>query len=94
MPVYVAGFDLGFFPIGFWLMAMTLSMLARPWILSHSPMGVLDLWRFDFAALRRVLMTSVDFPDPDTPVTAVMSPMWNVAVMFFRLFARAPMILI
>ena len=34
--------------------------------------------------------TSVDFPEPDTPVTTMKSPSGNLTSMFFRLFARAP----
>ena len=32
-PVYVAGFDLGVFPIGDWLISITLSIYDNPWIL-------------------------------------------------------------
>ena len=39
-------------------------------------------------------LTSVDLPDPLTPVTAVSVPSGIVTSMFFRLFARAPRITI
>ena len=42
-------------------------------------------------ARNRVSLTSVDLPDPETPVTQVMSPSGNSAVTFFRLLAVAPM---
>ena len=35
-------------------------------------------------------LTSVDFPDPLTPVTAVSTPSGILTSRFFRLFARAP----
>jgi hypothetical protein len=35
-------------------------------------------------------LTSVDLPDPETPVTAVRQPSGKRAVTFCRLFARAP----
>jgi hypothetical protein len=35
-------------------------------------------------------LTSVDFPEPLTPVTAVRTPSGIVTSMFFRLLARAP----
>ena len=37
-------------------------------------------------------LTSVDLPEPLTPVTAVNTPSGIVTSMFFRLFARAPRI--
>jgi hypothetical protein len=35
-------------------------------------------------------LTSVDLPEPLTPVTAVSTPSGNSAVTFCRLFSRAP----
>jgi hypothetical protein len=35
-------------------------------------------------------LTSVDLPEPETPVTATSSPSGNATSRFFRLFARAP----
>jgi hypothetical protein len=35
-------------------------------------------------------LTSVDLPDPLTPVTAVSRPSGILTSMFFRLFSRAP----
>ena len=34
--------------------------------------------------------TSVDLPEPETPVTTVITPSGNVTSRFFRLFSRAP----
>ena len=36
--------------------------------------------------------TSVDFPDPETPVTTVITPSGNVTSRFLRLFSFAPRI--
>ncbi len=41
-------------------------------------------------ARNRVSLISVDFPEPDTPVTQVNSPRGNSAVTFFKLLAVAP----
>ncbi|MGH2168232.1 hypothetical protein ACQ1Z1_14235, partial [Enterococcus faecalis] len=38
--------------------------------------------------------TSVDFPLPLTPVTAVSTPSGNLTSIFLRLFSRAPFIII
>ena len=37
--------------------------------------------------------TSVDLPEPETPVTTTNKPSGNATSMFFRLLARAPMTL-
>ena len=37
-------------------------------------------------------MTKVLFPEPETPVTQVKSPMGNIMLIFFRLFSDAPFI--
>jgi len=37
-------------------------------------------------------LTNVDFPDPDTPVTAMNCPSGNSTSMFCRLCSRAPRI--
>jgi hypothetical protein len=49
--------------------------------------------RFSWVATARnsVSLTSVDLPEPDTPVTHVNSPSGNSAVTFFKLLAVAPM---
>ena len=41
-------------------------------------------------ARNNVSLTSVDLPEPETPVTQVISPSGNSAVTFFRLLAVAP----
>ena len=38
--------------------------------------------------------TSVDFPEPETPVTTVITPSGNVTSRFLRLFSLAPRIVI
>ena len=35
-------------------------------------------------------LTSVDLPEPETPVTATNVPSGKLTSMFFRLFSRAP----
>ena len=34
-------------------------------------------------------LTRVDFPEPDTPVTAVNTPNGNLTLIFFKLFSQA-----
>ena len=47
----------------------------------------LSLW---FACVNSVSFTSVDLPEPDTPVTQVNRPSGNSAFTFLRLLPRAP----
>ena len=47
----------------------------------------LSFWAIDFL---RMLLIRVDFPEPDTPVTAMNFPSGKRAVTFCRLFSRAP----
>ena len=42
------------------------------------------------AARYRMSFTSVDFPEPETPVTAVKTPSGKRTVRFLRLFSLAP----
>ena len=50
------------------------------------------LARFSFLAraLYRISLTSELLPEPDTPVTQVMTPRGKSTLMFFRLFSAAP----
>src|ERR1017187_5190328 len=43
------------------------------------------------SALYRMSLTSVDFPDPETPVTAMKQPSGNATSTFFRLCSVAPL---
>src|SRR5271167_4502388 len=70
---------------------MTLSMYSRPSIRSKCAVPA-EAWLSCVATARnKVSFTSVDLPEPETPVTQVMSPKGNSAVTFLRLFAVAPM---
>ena len=40
----------------------------------------------------KILLTSVDLPEPETPVTAINFPRGNLTLMFCRLFSAAPLI--
>ena len=48
--------------------------------------------RFNFCAsvFFRILLTKVDFPEPETPVTAMNLPSGKRAVTSFKLFSAAP----
>ncbi len=54
------------------------------------PGGVFDRYTFCISDRKRMSFTSVDLPDPDTPVTATKQPSGNATSMFLRLFCRAP----
>ena len=67
--VYVAGLERGVRPIGVWSMSITLSKQSIPSIASCAPGFVrVRLSRFA-SALNTTSFTSVDLPDPETPVT-------------------------
>ena len=40
--------------------------------------------------LYKTSFTSVDFPEPDTPVTQLNTPSGNLTLIFFKLFSVAP----
>ena len=89
-PVYVAGLERGVRPIGLWSIWITLSSFPSHSTLSRFPVS---WWaRFSrFARSRyRISFTRELFPEPDTPVTQVNTPIGNFTSMFFRLFSRAP----
>src|SRR5450830_1004778 len=75
-------------------MSMTLSRLASPSIESCAPGRSDAPWRTRAAALNRISLTRVDLPEPETPVTAVNSPIGKRDLIFLRLFSRAPEIVI
>src|SRR5207237_187930 len=55
-----------------------------------APAAAFARWSFATSALCSVSMTSVDLPEPDTPVTQVNSPTGKRAFTPFKLWARAP----
>ena len=93
-PVYVAGLDLGVLPIGDWSMSITLSSCCVPSIPSHSPGTVLALLSLLARVLYNISLTSELLPEPDTPVTQVITPRGNSTSIFLRLFSLAPNTLI
>ena len=76
-PVYVAGFERGVRPIGDWSMSITLSMCCSPSSAVVRPGGALAPCRRWASARSSVSITSVDLPEPDTPVTQVNTPSGN-----------------
>ena len=71
-------------------MSTSRSMFFTPAILLYFP-GFSELW-FSFWAKARfkIVLTNVDFPEPETPVTTTNSPNGKSTVMSFRLFSAAP----
>ena len=66
--MYVAGFDRGVRPIGVWSMSITLSKQSIPSTSSCAPGFVRVLLRRFASALKTISLTSVDLPEPETPV--------------------------
>src|SRR6185295_6136666 len=89
-PVYVAGFERGVRPLGLWSTLTTLSNLSSTSISSKGAGSAELEYRWRAAARYRVSFTSVDLPEPETPVTQVRSPTGTVNVTPFRLLPRAP----
>src|SRR5512143_2817496 len=90
VPEYVAGFDRGVRPMGDWSMLITLSTNSSPETDACAP-GRSREPKILWARTRyRVSRTSVDFPEPDTPVTQVIIPRGTETSMDFRLFAEHP----
>ena len=88
-PVYVAGFERGVLPIGDWSILIILSIFSSPLISLHFP-GFSDEPFSSFAiVLYNTSFTSVDFPEPETPVTHVNTPNGNFTLIFFKLFSVA-----
>ena len=89
-PVYVAGFDLGVLPIGFWEMWTILSMYSNPFICLYAPGFSFELYTWLYKILVSIWLIRVLFPLPDTPVTQVNVPSGNLTLIFFKLFSLAP----
>ena len=82
--------DLGVLPMGDWSMSMTLSMPSKPVIRRCFPGRRRDRYTFCISARSSTSCTSVDFPDPLTPVTQMRSPSGNPTSIRLRLCSRAP----
>ena len=90
-PVYVAGLLRGVRPMGDWSMSMTLSRCLAPSMPSCSPArSLVPRLRRAAMPLCRISLTSVDLPEPETPVTQVKAPTGNETSMSLRLCMRAP----
>ena len=88
--VYVAGFERGVRPIGFWSISITLSKTSIPSTPACAP-GLTRARLSRFAsALKTISFTSVDLPEPETPVTQMNLPTGNSTSMSLRLCCAAP----
>ena len=86
----MAGLLRGVRPMGDWSMSMTLSKCSSPSIRSWAPGRVGRRLSRPESAFSSVSLTSVLFPEPDTPVTQVRAPTGKPTSMPRRLFcARA-----
>ena len=70
-------------------MAMILSNCSMPSMPSWGPGRCRERFRSRERALNRISFTSEDLPEPDTPVTQVITPRGKRTSMPFRLLARA-----
>src|SRR4051812_23365632 len=77
--------------MGDWSTAITLSKYSMPSISSCAAGSSCGRYKVRETAAYSVSLTSVDLPDPDTPVTQVNRPTGNDAVTLFRLLPLAPM---
>src|SRR3954453_1722620 len=89
--VYVAGFERGVRPIGFWSISITLSKTSIPSTPACAP-GLTRARLSRFAsALKTISFTRVDLPEPETPVTQMNLPTGNATSISFRLCCTAPL---
>ncbi len=89
--MYVAGFERGVRPIGFWSISITLSKTSMPSTPRARP-GLTRARLSRFAsALKTISFTSVDLPEPETPVTQMNLPTGNSTSISFRLCCVAPL---
>ena len=86
----MAGFERGVRPMGDWSMATTLSTCSTPSMPACWPGVVRARWTLASIDCSRMSLTSVDFPEPDTPVTATKRPSGKATSMPWRLCSRAP----
>src|SRR5258708_38045503 len=90
-PVYVAGLDRGVRPIGPWSTCTTLSRCCMPVTRVCLPGTIRVPCSSLASALYRMSLTSVDLPDPETPVTATSKPSGNATSTPRRLCSAAPL---
>src|SRR3989304_3876174 len=76
--------------MGDWSMVTTLSSCSSPTTASQAPGRSRAPYRSCAAFFERISSTSVDLPEPETPLTQTNSPSGTRTSMFFRLFPRAP----
>ena len=76
--------------MGDWSMLMTLSKYSIPSMPSCFPARVLARLSWAARDLYKISFTREDFPDPDTPVTAMKVPRGNATSTPRRLFSLAP----
>ena len=89
-PVYVAGFERGVRPIGDWSISITLSNCSSPLIDLCLPGMHLARLSCFARLLYNTSLTNELLPEPDTPVTQVITPTGNFTLTFLRLFSAAP----
>jgi len=76
--------------MGDWSISITLSTWSRPSTASWSPGSSWAPCSSAASARRRTSWSRDDFPEPETPVTAVNTPTGNETSIAFRLWWRAP----
>ena len=74
-------------------MAMTLSSFLMPPIFLCFPGMVLARFKSLASRLYKISFTKELFPEPETPVTQVITPIGILTEIFFRLFSLAPVML-
>ena len=76
--------------MGLWSMSISFSIASYPVSFLYFP-GLFEL-RLIFCAKAffKISFTNVDFPEPDTPVTAINFPRGKSTLTFFKLFSAAP----
>jgi len=77
-------------PIGDWSTSTTLSKASMPSTRRWRPGTSLDLYTRCMSARSNISLTSVDFPEPDTPLTTTKQPSGNSTSMSRRLCSFAP----
>ena len=65
-------------------------MFCRPLTPLHFPGFSFEPFNSFAIVLYKTSFTSVDFPEPDTPVTQLNTPSGNLTLIFFKLFSVAP----
>src|ERR1700722_3760358 len=76
--------------MGAWSIWTTLSMFSIPEIARWAPGFSIERYRLCASERYRMSFTSVDFPEPETPVTTVSRPSGIETSTFFRLWPCAP----